>query len=83
MREQRLANNMKQLLTQQQNKITLLMQSLHHISPLSTLKRGYAIALQDGRVLKDSCEVLLTQPIQVTLAKGTLNCRVEKTLSAS
>lgn len=80
---QRLENNMKQLLTQQQNKMALLMQSLHHISPLNTLERGYAIASQEGRVLKDPQEVLATAPIQLALAKGQLTCMLHQATTSS
>lgn len=74
--EGRLQRTLKQLFTTQTNKLELYMRSLHNISPLQTLERGYAIASQAGNVLKDAQVVKIDEPVQVTLAKGILSCQV-------
>jgi exodeoxyribonuclease VII large subunit len=55
--------------------------TLDGISPLATLKRGYAIAARkDGKIVSSSEEVKTGDEINVRLSNGSLNCRVEATL---
>jgi exodeoxyribonuclease VII large subunit len=50
---------------------------LDTLSPLATLKRGYAIATDEaGLVLRDTQEVKIGNEIHVRLLKGTLACKV-------
>lgn len=56
-----------------------LMTRLHTLSPLSTLERGYSIALQGKKVLSSYKEVATGDHIAVKLCKGTLECQVIKT----
>jgi exodeoxyribonuclease VII large subunit len=54
--------------------------TLDSISPLATLKRGYAIAAhKDGKIVTSSEEVTTGDEINVKLNSGSLNCRVEAT----
>lgn len=53
------------------------MVTLHAVSPLATLDRGYAIATLDGMVLVDSHQVPEGAHIDVRLAKGSLKCLVK------
>ena len=53
------------------------MATLHAVSPLATLDRGYAIATLGSKVLIDSQQVLEGAHIDVRLAKGSLKCLVK------
>jgi exodeoxyribonuclease VII large subunit len=49
------------------------------LSPFATLERGYAIVRgPDGRVLRDAADTTVGQPLDVRLAAGTLDVRVER-----
>lgn len=50
--------------------------TLHAVSPLATLDRGYAIALHKTHVLINSQMVDIGDTINVRLAKGTLICEL-------
>ncbi|HYI68027.1 MAG TPA: exodeoxyribonuclease VII large subunit [Candidatus Limnocylindrales bacterium] len=54
--------------------------TLRTLSPAATLERGYAVArTADGRILRDATDVTAGQPLHVTLARGTVDTRVERT----
>lgn len=46
------------------------------LSPLSTLKRGYAVVQKRGKVLLDAKDVSLADELHVVLAKGELTVSV-------
>lgn len=51
---------------------------LDALSPLAILGRGYAIARADGeRVVRRALEVKAGDPVEILLAEGVLDCRVE------
>jgi len=56
--------------------------TLDAISPLATLKRGYAIASGHGQVLQDAASVSENDEVTVRLAKGTLLCNVKSVTPA-
>ncbi len=54
--------------------------TLRTLSPLATLERGYAVArTADGRILRDATGVVSGDPLQVIVARGTVETRVEET----
>jgi exodeoxyribonuclease VII large subunit len=54
--------------------------ALRTLSPTATLERGYAVArLSDGRILRDATEAAPGGPLQVIVARGTVDARVERT----
>jgi exodeoxyribonuclease VII large subunit len=57
-----------------------LAQTLHALSPLATLERGYAIVRHagSGAVLRDARTVQPGEPVRAQLAHGAIDCRVEK-----
>lgn len=72
-----------QLIHHIQNKMQLLkyqlrtqLSTLHAVSPLATLDRGYAIAMKDEKVLYSSNQVSTGDRITVRLAEGNLTCEV-------
>jgi exodeoxyribonuclease VII large subunit len=53
--------------------------TLHALSPLATLERGYAIVLgPDGAVVRHARAVHPGQPVTAKLGQGSIECRVEK-----
>lgn len=50
--------------------------TLHAVSPLATLERGYAIASKKHKVLITTQQVKIGDNIEVRLAKGNLACEV-------
>lgn len=52
------------------------MATLHAVSPLATLDRGYAIATNKNKVLYSTQQVVIGDIIDVRLAKGNLACEV-------
>jgi exodeoxyribonuclease VII large subunit len=55
--------------------------ALHTLSPLATLARGYAVVenADTGAVLIDAANVRTGERVRARLARGELECRVEKT----
>jgi exodeoxyribonuclease VII large subunit len=66
-------------LTIERQKLEGAKQSLHTVSPLNTLKRGYAIALKDKIPLTDARKVKIGELLNLKLAYGEVNCLVEGT----
>ena len=55
------------------------MAGLHALSPKATLSRGYSITrtIPDAAVVRDPQKVSIGQDLEVTVAKGSLICRVK------
>lgn len=62
-------NSLRQIFTTQ-------MATLHAVSPLATLDRGYAIATYKKSVLFNAMQVNIGNTINVQLAKGSLVCNI-------
>lgn len=77
--KRRSAKACQQDLSYQQEKLQNLAARLQAMSPLQTLARGYALARSEqGQVLHSAEEVAPGDLIQVQLARGELDCRVEE-----
>ena len=60
-------------------RLSLAAASLDALSPLAVLQRGYAIAQKhDGQLLRQASAVSVGDDIQVRLARGRLDARVER-----
>ena len=59
-----------------QERLRTLCATLHAISPLATLDRGYAIAMYKSHVLTNSKSVNIGDTLVLKLAKGQLSCSV-------
>jgi len=60
--------------------LTATHDGLRTLSPAATLERGYAVARgADGRILRDASVTRPGDPLQVILARGTVETRVEGT----
>lgn len=54
--------------------------ALRALSPSATLERGYAVArTADGRILRDAASVAAGDSLQVIVARGRVDTRVERT----
>jgi exodeoxyribonuclease VII large subunit len=54
--------------------------SLRTLSPAATLERGYAVArATDGRIVRDAATLAAGEALQVIVARGTVDTRVERT----
>jgi len=60
--------------------LSLVTKRINDLSPLSILKRGFSIArkMPEETILRDISDVKRGDPVQVLLAAGELECRVEK-----
>ena len=67
---------MTALLKESRSEIKEIKAQVNALSPLATLKRGYAVVQKRGRVLLDAKEVNPTEPLHVTLAKGEITVEV-------
>jgi exodeoxyribonuclease VII large subunit len=66
--------------TQAEEKLHHYMQRLDNISPLNTLKRGYAIATHNNTILQSAQNIKVGDKLNLTLAHGKLDCTVDKKL---
>ena len=76
----RLVIGMKRRWELADSRLRQLMQSLHTLSPLATLERGYAIVQRPdtGTVVTDAGKVSPGERVRARLARGQLDCLVEK-----
>jgi len=77
--EQRLNYAIGQQIQQRQETLQLISRHLDAVSPLNTLKRGYAIVTKDRSLITQTQQVKIKDPLTVRLAKGTLQCVVAST----
>lgn len=77
---------LEQLQISMQNKMNQLkfqlhtqLSTLHAVSPLATLGRGYAIATSENKIIYSSKQVQVGEMIKIQLAQGKLSCEVKKT----
>ncbi|SFM48314.1 exodeoxyribonuclease VII large subunit [Halopseudomonas yangmingensis] len=76
--QQRLPRAMLQQLEKRRQRFEALLHSLHLVSPLATLGRGYSILLdQQGQAVRSAWQTRPGQRLQARLQHGQLNLRVE------
>lgn len=70
----RLEQALESGLRQRQQRLAVLTGQLDVLSPLAVLGRGYAIARhsETGEIIRDSCQVMAGERLQLQLAKGEL-----------
>ena len=75
--EQRLQAAMPRLLNALQGRVLAAERTLHALSPLATLQRGYAILQrEDGSVVQDAAQATEGETLEARLARGTLAVQV-------
>ncbi|SEK21894.1 exodeoxyribonuclease VII large subunit [Ectothiorhodospira marina] len=76
---QRLHRAMDLRLERLNTRLTGNARTLHTVSPLATLGRGYSIlADESGQVIRTASQVQPNQRLQARLGEGEIHCRVEK-----
>lgn len=78
MQQQILKNVLISYLNKYQTKLASVAATLDTLSPLATLNRGYAIAAKNNHILYDAKKLKRGDVLQVRLAKGSIDCIVEK-----
>ncbi len=74
----RLQTNTNNQLQLQRQRLAKTVELLDTVSPLNTLKRGYAIAADSqGNIIRNSQEVQVGDTVTTKLGEGELDCRVE------
>jgi len=75
-----LGNAMRRVLERAQERVARTVQTLDTLSPLATLARGYAILEnpKTGVLVRAASEVQPGDAVRARLARGLLDCRVEK-----
>lgn len=77
---QRLHNAMRHFMEKKQQRLKHCAQTLHTLSPLQTLGRGYAIIKDEQQnIIRNSSEVKSGDRISAQLGHGILNCSVDST----
>ncbi|MDC0407701.1 hypothetical protein OAM82_03535 [Candidatus Thioglobus sp.] len=75
----RLKNATSQIIKQQQNQLASHANALGHLSPLSTLSRGYSITVgSKNQVLTSITHTQSGQTIKTRLSDGVIHSKVEK-----
>lgn len=74
----RLDHAMRESLSRAQHRFGLASRTLHTVSPLATLGRGFAMVkrVSDGALITDAGTVAVGDEIEARLARGTLKARV-------
>ncbi len=78
--EHRLVQRTETLVRLERKRFEGGLKNLHAFSPLAVLERGYSIATSGGKAIKSSQDVKPGDAVEVRLAKGRLDCTVDKTL---
>ncbi len=78
--QKNLASLAEKQVGERRQRFAALCASLHAMSPLAVLARGYAVArTANGTVLRSTDEVTVGETIDVTLGRGSLVCTVNET----
>ena len=76
--QKRLAGMASRLTSPPRQRLNACASRLHAVSPLATLERGYAVVTDDAGVVVTRAEqAAIGSELEVRLARGWLNCRVE------
>jgi exodeoxyribonuclease VII large subunit len=76
---ERLVGAARRGLDQRRERLRQVGATLNALSPLATLARGYAIVLHGERIVRDAATIAPGERVRARLARGGLDCLVEKT----
>jgi exodeoxyribonuclease VII large subunit len=71
-----LLQEIKRKLNESRQRLITSLSTLHVVSPLATLDRGYAIVKKEDGILFSSKQVHVGDALDITLSKGQLTCEV-------
>lgn len=72
----RLQQTIEIMLKAKRQRLENIMGTLHALSPLATLNRGYSITTYHGVIITDSAQVKQGDMIEVRMKRGELTCQV-------
>jgi exodeoxyribonuclease VII large subunit len=76
--QKELNRSMLQIFLKKQSDHDRIQSTLHALSPLRIMERGYSIAyLKEKELVKSTKQVKINDTVQIQLSDGTLMCRVE------
>ncbi|MBV9576372.1 MAG: exodeoxyribonuclease VII large subunit, partial [Gammaproteobacteria bacterium] len=78
LKHQQFIHLIKKQLAAQYTTLANFAAKLDALSPLATLKRGFAIAAKEEHLIRDIQQVEVGDAIHVQLANGAIDCKVEK-----
>lgn len=52
------------------------MKSLHNLSPLNVVERGFSLVTSEGQLIRSSQQVHVGSPLEIQLAKGKIKAEV-------
>lgn len=82
--QKRLSSLAERQVGERRRRFSSLCASLHAMSPLAVLTRGYAVArTADGTVLRSADEAVVGDMIDVTLGRGSLVCTVDEVIGGN
>ena len=64
------------LINESDKKLSLLINSLTHLNPLSILDKGYSVIKKDNKVIKSYKDVKENDTLDITLSKGGIKAKV-------
>jgi exodeoxyribonuclease VII large subunit len=72
-------NRNNELLTSNQNRLQLIAKTLHNVSPLGTLDRGYSIVseMKTKKIITNANQVKLKSKLEIMLAKGKIIASID------
>ena len=71
-------NNPDSFIIYYNNTYELLLNKLNLLNPLNVLKKGYSVINKDGKTVKDSKDLKVSDNINIKLYKGSIDAKVEK-----
>tara|TARA_B110000003_G_scaffold115066_1_gene117804 strand:+ start:429 stop:1787 length:1359 start_codon:yes stop_codon:yes gene_type:complete len=76
---QRMINRNNELLASNQNRLQLIAKTLHNVSPLGTLDRGYSIVseMKTKKIITNANQVKLKSKLEIMLAKGKIIASID------
>jgi len=71
-----LNRSIKEIFKEKNFKYNIALQNLENLSPLSTMKRGYAVTRKNKKIIKSVTQVKKDDKIEIELIDGSLNCNI-------
>lgn len=74
----RFADAAENYILKKENSLKYAAAALEHLSPLSTLARGYALPTKNGKIIRSGAEVKIGDKIKIKLKSGSIDCVAEE-----
>ena len=68
----------QQTMKRKKQQYLTISQTLHMVSPLATLDRGFSITRnKDEKIMRNANEAAINEPINIQLSSGSLQCTID------